>query len=92
MDKDHDFRTIELSIREIEEGTNTRFWKAVVEWLDESLDTIHTELEDLDQGNTFGVFKRLGGNAETIRRVKMLPKIFEEEINLRIERSKDATN
>lgn len=75
-------RSIILTEGEIEEGVNTRFWKAVVEWLDESLDTIHIELEDMDKGNDFAIFKRLAGNAETIRRVKILPEIFKEEAKM----------
>lgn len=75
-------RSIILTESEIIEGTKTRFWQAVLEWLDESLDTIHIELEDMDQGNDLGIFKRLSGNAEVIRRVKMLPQIFEEEAKI----------
>jgi hypothetical protein len=75
-------RTIILTESDIEEGIKTRFWQAVVEWLDESLDTVHFELEDTDNGNDIGIFKRLGGNAETLKRVKLLPKIFEEETKL----------
>ena len=72
-------RTIMLTESDIEEGIKTRFWQAVVEWLDESLDTVHFELEDADNGNDIGIFKRLAGNAESLKRVKLLPKIFEEE-------------
>ena len=71
---------IHLTAREIEEGTATKFWKAVEAWLEESLETIHYESEDMDGAQDFGTFKRLGGNAQTIRRVMVLPEIFMDDI------------
>jgi len=74
---------IELSEEDVEIGTTTKFWKAVQERLEEWLETIRIELEDLDNGNDIGTFKRLGGNAQTVRRVMILPEIFKEESILR---------
>ncbi len=71
---------MKLNIEDIESGTNTRFWKAVLFWIDESLESIRMELEDLDGTKTLDEFKRLGGNAQSLRRIAMLPEVFMQNI------------
>ncbi len=75
-----ELRRIILHESDIEEGTATKFWKAIEERLNEFLEDIHLELEDLDNGQDYGTFKRLGGNAQTVRRILLLPEIFRDEI------------
>jgi hypothetical protein len=65
-----------LTRDDIEVGTNTKFWKAVMEQLNEWLNDIKEEALDPDGKNDLAVFKRLGGNAQSIKRMMMLPEIF----------------
>jgi hypothetical protein len=77
-----------ISISEIEAGENTPFWKEVKKILTEWLEDVHVESEDTDNETDYGTFKRLGGSAKAIRRLRALPEIMKEEYLLEFEEAK----
>ena len=70
-----------ISKDEIAHGTSTKFWQAVMAWVDEELVAVHLELEDPHDITEYGTFKRLAGVANALKRFKTLPAIIEEYTN-----------
>lgn len=64
------------STRDVREGTNTRFFGWMREELNAWLDSIRDELEDPGNAYDDKTLHRLGGNAETLRRVLALPEVL----------------
>lgn len=79
---------MELSRQIIEDGRNSKFWKAVEEMLSEWIADIYIQLEDQDGGNDLGMYKKLTGNLQSLRRVAAMP----EFLKLRLEEQYDERN
>ena len=76
------------SARDVREGMGTKFFNWMMEELKVWLYAIRDELED--PGNVYDdkTLHRLGGNAETLRRVLALPDVLIASIEANNERSK----
>jgi hypothetical protein len=70
------------------EGAKSYFWQDLVHELTAWLEDIHVALEDPDGTLIDKALHRLGGNAETLRRVLALPAILLAQIEANEERIK----
>ena len=71
---------LNLNLEDIDIGTSGKFWKAVQAQLLEWLEDIKEEALDPDGENDLAIFKRLGGNAQAIKRMLALPEIMKDQI------------
>ena len=77
MDEEQNDERIFISVRELQDFKESKFWRVVEERLDEFLEDIRTELENPD--NDLGLFKHLSGSAFAIRRMKAIPNVLIDE-------------
>jgi len=73
------------SPQDFEDFAKGPVWADMVDELNRWLDDIHVSLEDPNGDMADKSLHRLGGNAETIRKVHLMPEVIRENIKASIE-------
>ena len=68
------------SVQEFDDFVESGVWKDIVGELDIWLKMIHISLEDPNSDALDKTLHRLGGNAETVRRVLLMPEVIRKNI------------
>ncbi len=78
------------SLQDWKDFKSSRIWKDIQEEFNIWLDDIHTALEDNDGETLDKTLHRLGGNAETLRRVLDFPEIIIDSIEVQLEEDENG--
>ena len=73
------------SVQDFEDFVKSSVWADIVEELNLWLGDIHVSLEDPNGNMRDKLLHRLGGNAETIRKVHLMPEIIRDNIKASLE-------